>query len=804
MLYPKNIEEKLGFDKIRELLSEKCNGEVAKGFVEKIRFSNKIEIIRKHTAQVDEFIRILGSGNYFPAHNFIDVSHILRKCAIEGTYLLEDEAYDLKRALTTLQECLSFFDLTTESLYPTLYALSKEVTFDRMLLREIDRVIDEKGKVRNNASKELASIRSQLQAEQASIRNKVDQLLRSLKAQGMAKDEALPTIRDGRIVVPVAAEYKRRVKGFVHDTSSTGQTVFIEPEELLNINNEIKDLLLRERNEIIRILMALTDKIRPQADKLESGNMFIGMMDFIRAKALLAREMDGTLPEIVDAPLIEWYNAIHPLLLLYHKPLGKPVIAQNLCLRQEEGEGRIMIISGPNAGGKSITLKMVGLLQYMLQCGLLVPVLETSKMGVFADIFMDYGDDQSLENDLSTYSSHLTNMRYFLKHAGDSTLILADEFGGGTEPELGGAIAEAILEQLNNQQSWGVFTTHYANLKVYADKTPGLVNGAMRYDVENLEPLYRLEQGQPGSSFALEIAQKIGLPKGVVNNARQKAGRKKISMEELLRDLEQEKKEFREKNRELRQKENQLKQSIEKYEVLRSRVEGSKDKMLNKAKAEAARILQTTNKRIENAIREIRESKADKDISKLVREDLEQLKQEFAVEPIAPTPAEPKEEIEIIGGSIQVGDFVKFKDSETIGEVISLNGKDARLLIGSLQSNVKLQKLVKISRRDYKRETRERYSTLSASSNILEKQVNFSPTLDIRGKRAEEVTPLLDTFIDNALMIGQQELRVIHGKGNGILREIVRQHLKGFSGIRNIADEHADRGGAGVTVVTLR
>ncbi|MEH0156108.1 Smr/MutS family protein [Limibacter armeniacum] len=798
MLYPRNLEEKIGFDKIREILKEKCSGEVGKQLVDKIRFSAKEDLIRKRVSQVDEFMKIMAGEDDFPVSNYIDVSRYLSKASLEGTFLLEEEMYDLKRAFTTLDECLNFFRGREKSEYPELIAISSTVEFDRQLLRELEAIIDDKGKVKSNASPELQRIRSRLNAEQASIRNKVESVLRNLKQRGFAKEDVNPTVREGRIVVPVAAEYKRQVKGFVHDASSSGQTVFIEPEELLNLNNEIKDLMLKERQEVVRILTKLTDKIRPEIPSLTRGNKYLGLMDFIRAKAKLAVELEAIKPDFVAEPKVEWYHVKHPLLVLSYKNTDRSVVAQNIKLDEEVG--RIVLISGPNAGGKSVALKTVGLIQYMFQCGLLVPMVEGSKMGIFEDLFMDYGDEQSLENDLSTYSSHLTNMRHFLKKSSDKSLILIDEFGAGTEPELGGAIAEAILEQLNRQKAFGVITTHYANLKLYADKTEGLMNGAMRYDVENLQPLYKLEQGQPGSSFALEIAGKIGLPKKVVNIARHKAGRKKINMEQLLLDLESEKKTLREQNFQLKQKENQLKQLIDKYEHLKTRLETSKEKVMNKARIEAEKLLVTANKKIEHTIKEIRETQADKERAKKLRADIDSFKEKVKPEKLS----EKTKEYEVIGGTITIGDKVKLKDQETFGEIMEINGKEARVMIGELESFIRLNRLVRISSKEYRKETRDRYSTTSAGANLHQKQVDFSPNLDLRGKRAEEVMFLLDDFMDTAIMLGQTSLRIVHGKGTGALREVVRNHLKTFGGIKNVSDEHPDRGGAGVTVITLR
>ncbi|PWJ42465.1 endonuclease MutS2 [Sediminitomix flava] len=802
MLYPRNLEEKLGFDQIRSYLIEKCNGAVGKSYVERIKFTNNAEVIRKHNQQVSEYLYILSEGANFPASNFIDIYSFLKKAQVEGTFFTEEEAYDLKRAFTTLNACLSFFRTRKEEEFPELYKLAAQIDFPAWLLREFERVIDDRGKVSNSASAELQRIRARIAQISSSLRQKMDSILKDLKGKGMVKEDALQTMREGRMVIPVVAEHKKHVKGFVHDASATGQTIFIEPETVLNANNEIKDLALKERQEIVRILTALTDQVRPYISDLMRSNNFLGMIDFIRSKALLAQEMEAIMPDAIDEPHVEWYNVKHPLLILHHKKLEKEVIPQNIRLDHERG--RMLLISGPNAGGKSVAMKTVGLVQYMYQCGLLVPMVEGSRMGIFDDIFMDYGDDQSLENDLSTYSSHLTNMRHFLKKSGEKSLCLIDEFGAGTEPELGGAIAEAILEQLNRQQAWGVITTHYANLKFYADKYDGLQNGAMRYDVENLQPLYKLEQGQPGSSFALEIAGKIGLPKKVVNIARHKAGRKKISMEELLRDLENEKKVLTEKTRELKHKENKLKQQLEKYERLTQRIEERREKLIDKAKREANTILDDANRQIELTIKEIREGKAEKEKTKKLREELGKYKDKVKV---GQEQKEPKEVIEVISGEIKLGDYVRIKGQETIGEVMEIKNNDIRVAMGALQSNIKRNRLERVSRKEFRKENKQkdRYSTLSASSNMNTKHIEFSPNLDLRGKRAEEVMGVLDDFLDTAIMLSHgTELRIVHGKGTGALREVVRNHLKNFSGIKSVSDEHPDRGGAGVTLVRLR
>ncbi|NLR90665.1 endonuclease MutS2 [Flammeovirga agarivorans] len=802
MLYPKNLEEKLGFDKLREILKDKCNGEVGRSYVDKMRFTSDERFIRQRAAQVDECVRIYASGESFPHSGFIDVSNFLDKSEIINAFLLEEELFDLKTALSTLKECLQFFNACDPTLYPELVKISENIEFNPMILSQIDMILDDKGKIRDNASPELVSIRQQLNKQLNSLRSKTASVLQSMKKSGYAKDDAKPTLREGRIVVPVPAEHKRHVTGFVHDASSTGQTVYIEPQELLDLNNSIKDLELRERQEVIRILTEITNKIRPEVPGLKKGNNYLGIIDFINAKAKFAIQQESIKPEIVNEPLIAWYHVAHPILLYSFTEQGRKdeVVRQKIELDEERG--RLLLISGPNAGGKSIAMQTVALVQYMFQCGMLVPMMEGSKMGVFTDIMMDYGDDQSLENDLSTYSSHLTNMKAMLTKGSETSLILIDEFGSGTEPELGGVIAESILDEMNHKKMWGVITTHYANLKFFAEKQVGLQNGAMRYDVDNLKPLYKLEQGQPGSSFALEIAQKIGLPKKVLNVARNKAGRKKINMEELLRNLETEKKELHQKNQEIKRLEQKLKSSVEKYDKQSIELNNKKAKIMNKAREEAQKVLDTANKKIELTIKEIKEAKADKEKTKQLRQNIENFRN--SNQPSKKNQKPEEEVYEVIGGTIVIGDAVRVKGQSTIGEVAALSSREAEILVGELRTKVKLNRLERISKKAFRKEVREKHSSNSASSNLTQKRIDFNTQLDLRGKRAEEVMYDLDDFMDSAIMLGETEVRIVHGKGTGALREVVRNHLKSFRGIKNISDDHPDRGGAGVTVITLR
>ncbi|BDD08812.1 endonuclease MutS2 [Fulvitalea axinellae] len=806
MLYPKNIETKLGFDQIRQLLKDECLSSMGTAFIEKIKFSDDFDTVEKLLRQTEEFRTLLTSGESFPTNDFIDVRECMDKARIQGTFLTEEELHDLKLSLHTLSGCVLFFKENAEE-YPLLASMSGGVNFDTTLSGQIEQKIDESGHLRSNASAALQKIRSQILSKQVHLRRMLDSVLRQAKASGITPEDVTLTIRDGRMVIPITATHKRRLKGFVHDQSATGQTVYMEPAEALEVNNEIRELEYEERREIIRILTALTDLVRPNIPDLKKAFGFLGTVDFIRAKAKFAIKIDACLPELVKGQIMEWHKTQHPLLLLAHRELGKSVVPLDITLNKEQ---RIILISGPNAGGKSVALKTVGLTQYMLQCGLLPPMLSHSKVGIFRDLFIDIGDEQSIENDLSTYSSHLTNMRHFLRFSDKRTLFLIDEFGTGTEPQVGGAIAEAILEHLNHAKSFGVINTHYANLKKVADKTPGIVNAAMRFDLDKLEPVYELSIGKPGSSFALEIATKIGLPRRVIGAAKNKAGYSQVRFDKLISELEHEKRKFEEQNKKLEKRDQRLKKTVNEYEELKDFVETKKRALINEAKEEAQGIIKSANREVEKTIRIIKERKAEKESSKKARQDLAEFQKTIKPEkgirkPTKGKKSKPEEEIEVLGGEITVGSSVRIKGQETVAEVLSIKGKDAELSIGALTSWVKLNRLEKIGRRERRKKERKAEPTSSLSGfDINRKMSNFSPNLDLRGKRVEEVLSELIAFMDNASMFGYDEVRIVHGKGNGVLREYVRTELRGFPQVRSAADEHVDRGGAGVTVVKLK
>ena len=795
MLYPSNLEQKVNFIKIKELLKGECTSSLGQGYVDQITFSKDFGLVQRLLDQTEEFRQLLLAGEPFPSSHFTNLNPYLEKAKLEGAFLEQDEFQEIKLALQTLQSCISFFQKFGDS-YPTLKALlGLLLDLDLKLLREIDQVLDEKGKLRSNASKELQLIRTQLLYEESRLRKVMERVFKEARAKGLVPDDSAMTIRGGRMVIPIAAENKRKLRGFIHDESATGQTVFMEPEEALDINNEIRDLEYMEKREIIRILTKLTNQLRPNIPALRKATNFLGVFDFIRAKARFALKTNSVKPILTQERRLSWYDARHPILEISLKAQGKQVVPLNLKLDHQK---RLLLISGPNAGGKSVALKTVALLQYMLQCGLLLPVHPDSNCSLFDHLFIDIGDEQSLENDLSTYSSHLMSMKHFSQFANKKTILFIDEFGTGTEPQFGGAIAESILLSLAKLGAYGVITTHYGNLKQLAEKQQGLVNGAMRYDVEKFEPLYQLEIGKPGSSFALEIASKIGLSKEIVAYAKQQIGEERVRYDRLLTQLENEKNQYAQLLKEIKEKESLLSAKLKEYGLLKDTLEQTKKQYIQEAKLEAKSLLDQANKKIESVIREIKEGKAEKVVTKNLRKELNVFKEEVKPEKI--TLKDP--EIQVVGGQIQLGDWVRLKDNGAIGEVLLLKNKDADLLIGDLKSTVKLSRLEKIAKNTAKKELKS--IEKRGSYQTTAKMMDYSTNLDLRGKRGEEVLPMIQSFIDEGFMLGIKNLRIVHGKGDGILREVTRNLLRSMSQVGKLEDEHADRGGAGVTLITLK
>lgn len=793
MLYPQDIESKLGFDTIKQNLVNKCLSPLGVEKASKIRFSNDFDLIKRWLRQTDEFRKILISGDNFPSQHFIDVRGAVAKSRTEGAFLTSQEFLNIHNSLDTIITVRNFLSSHKEE-YPELHELIHFIDVDRQLLQLISSKIDDDGNVRDSASAELGEIRKNIKIKYNKVRRSLESIYKAAVKDGFVPEGATITVRDGRMVVPINAEHKRRLRGFVHDESSTGQTVFLEPADVLDGNNEIRELEYAEKREVVKILLHLTDAVRREAPTLSQAYKFLGIIDFIRAKAKMAIELEAFLPALKNEPALEWEDARHPLLFLSHQKLNKKIVPLNIQLNHQQ---RVLIISGPNAGGKSVCLKTVGLIQYMLQCGILPSVSEASEFGIFKDIFIDIGDEQSIENDLSTYSSHLTNMKHFLKKSGDQTLSLIDEFGTGTDPQFGGAIAEAVLDKLFEREGYGVITTHYSNIKHYAESKPGMVNGAMKFDMVNLEPLYELEMGKPGSSFSLEIARKIGLSHHVINYAKETIGEKNIDVDDLLLKLEKQKQQIKERDIKLKEREREVKEIEAKYKSLFTQLEENKKKILDSAKKEAQTLLKDTNREIEKTIRHIQENKAQKQETKKARERLGKLKEKVEV----PIKA-PKQTVKVIEGEIKVGDSVRIIGQEVAGKVLQLKGKGAEVQMGGLKSTIKISRLEKISNAKLK-EIKKPKTAATRGLNLNQKMSDFNMTLDVRGKRAEEVLGLVDKFIDDALLVGSSEVKILHGKGSGILKDLIRNHLRGSSYIASVQDEHVERGGAGITVLGL-
>lgn len=788
MIFPESFEQKLGIDQIRNRIKSYCLSLSGSEWVDRMRFSTDAEFINILLKQNLEFRQILEKGEPFPSQHFFDGDDWLKRIALEGNYLEPLEFFQLAQALDTIIASKNFL-IKGKEFYPQLLTLSEPVIISDALAGLIYARIDDKATVKDSASPELGRIRRKLKEEQNRLRKLADQLYRNAVEQKLVPDGALLTVREGRLVIPVLAEHKRRMKGFILDESATGQTVFMEPAEMLEINNEIRDLEHSEKREVIKILKELTDTLRGQLPALKQAFQFLAEIDFIRAKARFSMEINADLPILESKPELTWYNAKHPLLYLSLK--GKrEVVPLNISL---DPVNRMLLLSGPNAGGKSVTLKTVGLLQYMVQCGMLIPLSDRSRVGVFQDIFLDIGDQQSIENDLSTYSSHLRNMTMFIQHATNRSLVLMDELGSGTDPNFGGAIAQAVLDALLSKRVWGLATTHYYNLKLFAGERQGITNAAMRFDDKNLVPLYILDIGKPGSSFALEIARKTGLPQQTLLEAEKLVGKDLAGFETLVRSLEKERQELSEKIKRMEKQETELKHSLSRYQSLSTDLETRKKEIISKAKDEAAELLKETNREIEKTIRHIRENKAERKETIKVRQKLGTLSQKVS---------QPQREKKTISNEpIRQGDRVRISGQEGSGIVLSIKGKTASVQFGDLKSVINLSKLEKLEGTAVKEASAK---IRSAGINLYEKQAHFNSTLDVRGKRVDEVVPLLEQFIDTAILLGAGDLKIIHGKGEGVLRKVIREQLGKYKQVASLADEHADRGGDGITLVVLK
>lgn len=837
MIYPQNFEQKIGFDQIRQLLKIKCLSTLGEERVDQMDFSDDYNEINRRLEQVTEFVRITQEEDDFPNQYFFDVRPSLKRIRVEGMYMDEQELFDLRRSLETIRDIVRFLQQTddeedtdndeTHSPYPALHELAGDIMVFPQLITRINNILDKFGKVKDNASSELLRIRRELASTTGSISRSLNNILRAAQSEGYVDKDVAPTMRDGRLVIPVAPGMKRKIRGIVHDESATGKTVFIEPAEVVEANNRIRELEGEERREIIRILTEFSATVRPQVPAILQSYEFLAEIDFIRAKALLGIEFKAIKPSFENRQVIDWFEAVHPLLQMSLAKHNKKVVPLDIELNTEQ---RILLISGPNAGGKSVCLKTVGLLQYMLQCGMLVSMHERSHAGIFSSIFIDIGDEQSIEDDLSTYSSHLTNMKNMMKYCNEKSLILIDEFGGGTEPQIGGAIAEAVLKRFNAKKTFGVITTHYQNLKHFAEDHEGVVNGAMLYDRHEMRALFQLQIGNPGSSFAVEIARKIGLPEEVIADASEIVGSEYIQSDKYLQDIVRDKRYWETKRQNIRKREKIMEETIARYEKELEELDKSRKEILKKAREDAEQLLQESNAKIENTIRTIKEAQAEKERTRTARQELTDFRQQIEDENKAAMEEKIARKMEKLREKqerkkdkkskqasqpavqpvpkvipLQAGDYVRIKGQTSVGQIIEINGKNAVVMFGLMKTNVKADRL---EHTDAPKQTLNTAKATFVSSEtqdrMYEKKLNFKQDIDVRGMRGDEAIQAVTYFIDDAILVGVSRVRILHGTGTGILRTLIRQYLATVPGVAHFQDEHVQFGGAGITVVDLK
>lgn len=818
MTYPESFENKLGFDKIRQILKNNCLGESAKYLVDEIKFSTDISFLNKQLEETFEMLNINRLKNNFQISSYPDISESIYKLKVEGTFLTIENFIEIRQVLEISKSIISFFIKENKNDYPNLFNLINVIKFPSFVIDRINFIFSKNGTIKDNASPRLKEIRSLISEYETQISLKLNNILTYIKNQGWINKDLSVTYVNGRLVLPIESIHKRKIKGLIHDESATGKTSYIEPQEIVEINNNIRELELEENREVIKILTELTNDIKNYREELNLVFKYLSYIDFTRAKALFAHETESILPKLSEIPGLELDNAKHPLLLLTLKKENKEVVPITFHLNQNN---RIMMLSGPNAGGKSVCLKTAGLLSYMVQCGLLVPVGGTSVFGIFNKIFIDIGDQQSIENDLSTYSSHLNNMKFFLKNADEKTLILIDEFGSGTDPFIGGIIAESILEELNKKNIFGVITTHYTNLKIFASNTPGIFNAAMLINNISMQPSFILQTGIPGSSYAIEIAQRSGIPQTIIERTKQIAGNTQTNIDRFLRRIARDKKYWEEKRKKIRIKEKELENHIEKNLKELEEIKQKRKKILEDAKKEADELLKNVNKKIENTIRQIKEAQANKDKTKEARQELNEFIKNFneqinnipndeldrkhdflksKLEKLKPI-KQTHDIINIDKNKINIGSKVKIKGKDLFGEVIEYNEKTAIIAFGNMYTSVAINELEKINNEDYKEIKK---NTALSKTLFSQKILEFNPFIDVRGNTVEEAVKKVTNFIDEAAMLDFKEVKILHGKGNGILRQHIRDFLKTFPHVESCYDEDIRFGGSGITIVKLK
>lgn len=831
MIYPSNFEQRVGFDRIREQIMELCSMESAREIIGGEGFTRSRRDIEERLSLADEMRLVISMEPGAEIGEQDDLRAIVDKVAVEGSYLMVEECATLLRGLRSAASIVRFLLSRREGSYPRLRAMTSRVEVFPELQQAIERVIDDKGEVRSSASEELSSIRRSIREHEGQVSKRLQQVLQRAKASGIVDADAMISIRDGHAVIPVAAANKRKIAGFIHDESATGRTFYVEPVEVVELNNELRELEYAEKREIVRILTELTATLRTQIEGLVRIEEYLTRIDALRAKARWAIANGAVKPIISTEGRLLLRKARHPLLQQTLRSQHKEIVPLDMELNAER---RILVISGPNAGGKSVCLKTTGILQYMVQCGFLVPTLENSEFPLFESLMIDIGDQQSLENDLSTYSSHLVNMRAMLDEASERTLILIDEFGSGTEPTIGGAISESILERFVERKAYGVITTHYANIKYFASRNEGVANGAMAFDVRNIMPLFSLEMGKPGSSFAIEVARKIGLPEDIVRKAMDKAGEDHINLEKQLREIARDKRYWAEKRDRIRVTDRKVEQLEQTYT---DRLQGIKDErreILERARKEAEEMIAEARRTIENTIRTIRESQAEKEITRLARKEMETFVEsvdetkggmtsderiEREMERLARRRERREkraEEREQAGGvvpqkveepvvkKIEVGTKVKLEGQEIPGIVKMIKGKKAQVAFGEMLIMVDVARLKAVSSTEYREATRPTAARTVVSVDIRERKLNFRDHIDVRGMRASEALEAVEDLVDDALMVGVSTVTILHGKGTGALKEEIRRYLRSVKDIASVADDHADRGGSGITIVTFK
>ena len=813
-----NIEQKLGFDRIRQLVADQCTNALAAQMAGQMSFMTDYTTLRHELQLVEEMRQIVLMENAFPQQDFIDLTPVLAHLHVGNTAMPLEALFDLKLSLRTIRECYVFLTSEEHLQYSALRNLAIEVELGyggkssqlNVVNSLLGKLIDDHGELYDNASPALAEIRRTRARKAAEVEAQVNSTLARAKREGWAPEGAEVTIRDGRPVIPLLTTHRRKIRGLIQDESATRQTAFVEPSEVVELGNDLRELDFDERHEVQRILLAFSDRLRPLLPQLEEAYRFLARIDFLRAKARVAVELDASVPLLHEEPCLDWFDARHPLLYLQKK---EGVVPFNLQLNGSNGENRILIISGPNAGGKSVLLKAVGLIQYMLQCGMAVPLRPTSECGLFRSVFIDIGDQQSIDNDLSTYTSHLQNMKALLGEADGGTLFLLDELGGGTEPRSGCAIAEAVLEELYNRGSCGVVTTHYADLKLLADRLPAIANGAMLFDTNAMRPLYRLNVGHPGSSFAFEIAESIGFPKEILDRAGEMVGREQLNFEHQLQQLEIDRKEVERQREELRVADEFLAEVTQKYQRLNDRLESRRNDIIGAARREAQQILTDANRTVERTISDIKSAKAEKEATRKAREALAEATEEN--DKAQAELREQKEKKRSLANAdssdrakmipVVVGSIVRIDGEETYGQVVEMKGKKAVVESNSIRMTIPVSRLQATAKQKI---PNARPSTSQSFASIYDdlnaKRAHFNPTLDLRGHRVEEALGELHQFLDTALLLSEKEVRVLHGKGYGILMQAIREELKASRDVRSFHSERLELGGEGITVVELR